>query len=389
MALAAPTGKAAARMQSAVHEMAVVSDLSAGVAEAMRSSEAKTLHRLLGASGDGRTSFDSSRRLPHDLVVVDETSMVSLPLMARLLDAVRPDATLVLVGDPFQLASVEAGAVLGDIVGPASSRPRKGPLATSIVVLEHNYRFGSDSQLAGLAGAIRRGEDDAVIELLRDGRPGEVSWVADNDRVGIAGLQDKAAGNAIKIVDAARRGDAEKGLQLATELKVLCATRSGPLGVSGWSGAIEALVRREFPDAGIGGRRYVGRPVIVTRNDYFNNVFNGDVGLVLAGPVPVPAAWSPRSGTRAVHPASCRCHNSERSTPSGPRRSTRAKDPNSKRVIVSLPPAPSPILTRELLYTAVTRAKRQVIVVASEAALRQAVRQPVSRASGLGSRLWP
>ena len=129
VALAAPTGKAAARMQAAVHEMAALRRSRRRCRRGHeRPVQAKTLHRLLGARSDGRTAYDSARRLPHDLVVVDETSMVSLPLMARLLDAVRPDATLVLVGDPYQLASVEAGAVLGDIVGPVASKAARGPL---------------------------------------------------------------------------------------------------------------------------------------------------------------------------------------------------------------------------------------------------------------------
>ena len=118
----------------------------------------------------------------------------------------------------------------------------------------------------------------------------------DKDLPGIAALREKAADNAADVVRAARGGDAEEGLRLAAELKVLCATRAGPLGVSGWSAAIEALLRERLPDAPIGGRRWVGRPVIVTRNDYFNNVFNGDVGLLLARAGGTVAAFSDPSG---------------------------------------------------------------------------------------------
>src|ERR1019366_1997120 len=140
---------------------------------------ATTRHRLLGLRGSGKPRHDRSNPLPHDMVVIDETSMVSLPLMARLLDAVRPDATLVLVGDPFQLASVEAGAVLGEIVGPmAEVASISGPLSGNVVLLEHNHRFAHGSEIAALADAIRKGDDDGAMVLLRSPHSGEVIFVA-------------------------------------------------------------------------------------------------------------------------------------------------------------------------------------------------------------------
>ena len=167
VALAAPTATAAARMEEAVHEgakMAGVPDIEGRVAKALGATEGKTLHRLLGAHVGRKPRHDRFNPLPHDLVVVDETSMVSLPLMARLLDAVRPDATLVLVGDPFQLASVEAGAVLGEIVGPRVKGPADGPLADEVVLLEDNHRFAP--QIAKLANAIRLGDEDTAVSIL-------------------------------------------------------------------------------------------------------------------------------------------------------------------------------------------------------------------------------
>ena len=134
-----------------MHEEARAANLGADVADALTAAVAETVHRLLGIGVNGKPYYDRFNQLPHDLVVVDETSMVSLPLMARLLEAVRPDATLVLVGDPYQLASVEAGAVLGDVVGPMTTGPAAGPLAASIVLLEHNRRYGPNSEIAALA----------------------------------------------------------------------------------------------------------------------------------------------------------------------------------------------------------------------------------------------
>jgi exodeoxyribonuclease V alpha subunit len=388
VALAAPTGKAAERMTAAMHEEAEVASLREGVADGLRATKATTLHRLLGAHASGKPRFDRFNRLPYDLVVVDEMSMVSLPLMARLLDAVRPDATLVLVGDPFQLASVEAGAVLGEIVGPRVTGPAEGPLGADVVLLKRVHRFAADSEIAALADAIRLGDDDRAVDLLAKHRSGELTWVEDDDQAAVIGLQEDVARDAVKVVHEAQAGndkDAEEGLRLASELKVLCATRFGPLGVFAWSARIEALMERALPEAGIGRGWYVGRPIIVTRNDYLNKVFNGDVGLVVAGPTgPVAAFRDPNGELRKLAISqlgdvytwwASTIHKSQGS--------------EFERVIVTLPRPPSPILTRELLYTAVTRAKQHVTLVASEGSLRAAIAHPVARASGLGPKLWP
>jgi exodeoxyribonuclease V alpha subunit len=386
VALAAPTGKAASRMEAVVHEAVPAPELPEAVAQALVTLKAKTLHRLLGMAFGGSPRYDSRNRLPHDLVVVDETSMVSLPLMARLLDAVRPDATLVLVGDPFQLASVEAGAVLGDIVGPMSSDEAVGPLSDDIVVLTENHRFAPDSEIAALANAIRGGKAEVALEIMSNARSGELEWLdpEKGDPALLAQLHEDVADNAAEVVRAARSGQGEEGLRLAAEVKVLCATRFGPLGVSGWTTTIESRVKGRFPDAGIGGRHYLGRPIIVTRNDYLNEVFNGDVGLEISGSAGPAAALRRADGTlRTLALSQLEAIETWWAT-------TIHKSQGSEfeRVIISLPPA-SPILTRELLYTAVTRAKKRVTVVASAASIRAAVTKPVARASGLQAKLWP
>lgn len=386
VALAAPTGKAAARMGAEVAGAAATLEGREGVKDALGATEAKTLHRLLGMGMAGTPRFDRANRLPHDLVVVDETSMVSLPLMARLLDAVRPEATLVLVGDPSQLASVEAGAVLGEIVGPMAFGPGVGPIAGDIVMLEHNHRFGEAPQIASLADAIRRGEADRAIEVLRSGSC-DLAWVdsKDADPEALARLQAGAAANAVEVIRAAQAGLSKEGLELATKLKVLCATRFGPLGVSGWTAAIEALAKRAIPHGAIGGRRYVGRPVMVTSNDYLNSLFNGDVGLVVEGPSgPVAVFHDATAEPRELALSQLGEVDTWWAT-------TIHKSQGSEfdEVIVSLPSAPSPVLTRELLYTAVTRAKAHVTLVAEEESVRAAIAHPVARASGLGPKLWP
>ena len=191
VALAAPTGKAAARLEEAVHAEAETLPVGESVRAQLRALDASTLHRLLGWTPASHSRFRHHRgnRLPHDVVVVDETSMVSLWLMARLVESVRPEARLVLVGDPGQLTSIEAGAVLGDIVGPAEGRLRMRPAARralaaatgapvdaaeapervsvgdGIVVLDRVHRFGGG--IAAVAAAIRVGDPDAAVAALR------------------------------------------------------------------------------------------------------------------------------------------------------------------------------------------------------------------------------
>jgi exodeoxyribonuclease V alpha subunit len=384
IALAAPTGKAADRMTESVRSNVAGTGLNDDAAEAMDAVGATTLHRLLGATGSGRFRHDARNPLPHDLVIVDETSMVSLPLMARLLSAVRPDATLVLVGDPYQLASVEAGAVLGDIVGTTSTRTGAGPLAPDVVLLERIHRFKADSAIAALADAIRDGDADQALELLSNDPTGELAWVDEDDQAGITTLKEGVATNAVDVIRAARSGDGEGALRLASDLKVLCATRLGALGVFRWTDDIEISAAKAMPDAGIGRRWYVGRPIIVTKNDYSNRTFNGDVGIVVAGSSQPNVMFVEAGGARELAPSQLGDVETWWAT-------TIHKSQGSefRRVIVTLPPPPSPILTRELLYTAVTRAKEQVTLVASKAALRAAITRPAVRASGLGPRLWP
>ena len=300
-----------------------------------------------------------------------------------------------LVGDPFQLASVEAGAVLGDIVGPSRRRGAHGPLAGNIVLLEQNHRFDESPVIAALADAVREGEVDLVLKILADNAYRESDWSSSElawldpeqgDPSGLAQLQAAVvADQAVEVIEAARRGRVEEGLELASELKVLCATRFGPLGVSGWTSAIETRLKPRFAYGTIGGRSYPGRPVIVTRNDYMHEVFNGDVGLVVSGPAGPTAAFRQADGrlrTLALSQLDAidtwwatTIHKSQGS--------------EHKRVVISLPAAPSPVLTRELLYTAVTRAQEHVTLFASKARSAPLSSNPVARASGLGAKLWP
>ncbi len=244
VALAAPTGKAADRLQEAIREQAGLLDTDADVRAHLAGLETSTLHRLLGSRPQTRTRFihDREHPLPHDVVVVDEASMVPLSLMARMLDALRRDARLVLVGDPGQLASVEAGTVLGDVVGPAGTATATGALAGNVVMLTRVHRFGDS--IARLAGAIRDGRADDAVAALCDGGA-EVSWI-DPDRSlwGLAAVREEAVTAGQRTLEAARRGDALAALDSLAGFRVLCAHRRGAYGVARVDGAAGALACR-------------------------------------------------------------------------------------------------------------------------------------------------
>jgi exodeoxyribonuclease V alpha subunit len=370
VALAAPTGKAAARLIEAVHGDAAGLDVSAEVRDRLLALDASTLHRLLGWRPGTHSRFrhDRANRLPHDVVIVDETSMVSLSLMARLIEAVRADARLILVGDPGQLASIEAGAVLGDIVGPGGD---------GIVVLDRVHRFGG--AIARVAEAVRRGDADAVIEAL-DG----VTWIAaDPTEAELDPVHDGAVAAARAVMEAAHAGAGDRAIAALGAFRVLCAHRRGPYGVSAWTARIEGWLAQSVPGFGTEGDWYVGRPLLVTENDYALRLYNGDTGVVIAsGPGRVSAAFERHGESVEFSPTRLAAVDTVYAM-------TVHKSQGSQfdTAAVLLPDPSSPILTRELLYTAVTRARRRLILVGTEEAIRVAVARPVARASGLRRRL--
>jgi exodeoxyribonuclease V alpha subunit len=362
VALAAPTGKAAARLTEAVHDEAAKLEVDEHVRARLLDLEASTLHRLLGWRPDSRSRFrhDRGNRLPHDVVVVDEASMVPLSRMARLVEAVRADARLILVGDPDQLASIEAGAVLGDIVGAAHD---------SVVELEHVYRFGE--RIGRVADAIRRNDGDATIEALAG-----VTWIPDPADA-LEPLRQRAVTAARAVTSAAQAGDALAAIRALGAFRLLCAHRRGPYGVSGWTALIEAWLGQEATGW------YVGRPLLVTENDYGLNLFNGDTGVVIAtGDDQFSAAFE--RGGRIVEFSPTRLAAVDTVYAMTVHKSQGSQFDTAA---VVLPEPSSQILTRELLYTAVTRAQEELILVGSEEAIRAAVARPIARASGLRSRL--
>ena len=398
IALAAPTGKAAARLQEAVRDQAG----PLGLPEL----SAATLHRLLGWQR-GRTTrfrYHEHNRLPYDVVVVDETSMVSLTMMSRLLNALRPDTRLVLAGDPDQLASVDAGAVLADLVaapflgapdpafetilaadpGFAGASAQAGTsevaealteserkrLRGGIVRLTRGRRFGG--RIADLAVAVRAGDTDAALELLRSG----------GDTLELRGPEDIAAVRADivttsqRVTPAGVTGDAATALSAFESHRLLCAHRRGPYGVEHWDRtAAEWAASPEHRT----GTWYPGQPLLVTANDHEARIYNGDTGVVVSRPDgSLRVALQRGEEPLLIHPTrfpavvtvfAMTIHRSQGS--------------QYDAVTIVLPEPGSSLLTRELLYTAITRARRHVRILGTEEAIRAAIDRHVLRASGL------
>jgi exodeoxyribonuclease V alpha subunit len=376
IALTAPTGKASARLQEAVRT-ALAGPAFDDHRGAVGQPAARTLHRLLGWKRGSRNRFrhDRRNRLPHDVIVVDETSMVSLTMMARLVEAVRSDCRLVFVGDPDQLASVEAGAVLADLVDGLG---RRG--AGVVSALQTSHRFGPE--IGGLAAAVRGGDADRVLDLLATGGD-HVELLDASDPAVLARLRERLARHAIGLREAAASGDAAEAIAILDQHRLLCAHRDGPWGVGHWNRLVErSLAEHTGLPIGAGQEWYAGRPILLTSNDYGLDLFNGDTGVVVATGDGVRAAIAMPGSHRDL--ATSRLTDVETMHAMTVHKSQGSQ---AEEVTVLLPPDDSRLLTRELLYTAVTRAQRKVTVVATSDAVRLAVQRPAQRASGLAGRL--
>jgi exodeoxyribonuclease V alpha subunit len=396
LALAAPTGKAAQRLAESLRRAAA--DLPDAL---LLPTSVPTLHRLLGIGADGRPRHDADHPLSCDLLLIDEASMVDLPLLAQTLRALPAQARLILLGDPNQLASVEAGAVLGELCAGAgayspdaaarlaaatgdavpvhSQGESAGGLADAVAVLEHSYRFDGGGAIGRLAAAVRTGEAQDALTQLALGGDVRFEPVADAAQLAarLAGVLDDHIAPRFDIADPAA------ALASLGEFQVLTALREGPFGVSGVNAAIERLLRRRGRIRGQGAH-YPGRPLLIGRNDYGLGLFNGDLGLLLAAPDGALRAWfaGPDGTPRPLAPGRLPAHESAHAV-------TVHKSQGSEfnRVLLILPPHPNPLLTRELIYTAVTRAREGVTVWGSEATLAAAIGRRVVRDSGLADSL--
>jgi exodeoxyribonuclease V alpha subunit len=403
IALCAPTGRAAARLTESLTAEAGRLELPDAVRESLRGLRAVTMHRLLGARGDGRFAHGPANPLPHDVVIVDETSMVSLSMMTRLVDAVRDDGRLMLVGDPDQLSAIEAGAVLRDVVGPAAlgvtltpgtgalvqrvtgeslpAAPAGRPFGDGIVVLRRGHRFGEG--IGRLADAIRHGDGDAAVQAARAAL-GPVTWIeADPAEDPLPALARAASDAYGAVLAAARSGEPAAALAALGRFRVLCAHRHGPYGVAGWTVRVERWLAERAAGFDPADPGRVGRPLLITENDPELRLANGDTGVLVATDQGPRAAFLRDGELALLAPSRLRAVETVYAM-------TIHKSQGSQfhTAVVILPDPSSRLLSRELLYTAATRAADRLVLIGTEPALRAAVDRPVARATALGERLW-
>lgn len=423
--MAAPTGKAAMRMRESIRaakkELNLVGELAQAIPE-----DACTLHRLLGTRPDSpRFRHNKENQLPADIVIVDEASMIDLPLMAKLLDALRPDTRLILLGDMHQLSSVAPGYVLGDICTAALAGP-EAPLNGSLVELTHSWRFAADGPVGKLGSALRvAGESkdpDGVLawktlQLLQgtvslDGDG--VVWhdtpetLLDGEKHPLKDLRQLILEKYRPFVEADRVESAFKDLN---GFRILCALRRGPQGVETLNKLTEDILSQKHmtfkaddqsqPACKLNpaGLFYDHRVIMITRNDYGLRLFNGDVGIILPetangeavkdGAKPKLVAWFEEADedTGATKYRALPCHMLPEHETAFAMTIHKSQGSQFRDVLVMLPFRENPGLTKELLYTGITRAEKRVSLWCREAVFKQAAISRTQRASGLTTAL--
>ena len=376
IALAAPTGKAASRLEESVRESLAAQVEQGTLAPALAaqlSSSASTLHRLLGWQRDG-FRHGRGHPLPHALVVVDEASMIDLAMMCRLLEAVAPSAQLVIVGDPDQLPSVDTGDVLSALC-EASEQPGS-PLRAARQHLSHPHRQRPDIDVPKLAALVREGAIDDLLRGLDERAFRGVRWQQGNEAALHAALRSEA----VPAYRALAQADSvEDALRAARAYRVLCALREGPFGAQ----ALNAMLGAELESAQPGEGWYRGRLVLVTEKSYRQQLFNGDIGIAWPDEDGELRVWfDGEGGPRPWLPAALPAHE-----PAFALTVHKAQGSEFDRVLLALPEHDARVLTRELLYTGLTRCRREVTLWASEDVLRSALGRRAARWSGLARKI--
>lgn len=405
IALAAPTGRAAARLSEAIGAAAIRDGLH-DLTQIAATTGGRTLHRLLGYHpATQRFRFRASRPLAEDVVVVDEASMVDVLMMDALFAALKPSARVIVLGDPDQLASVDTGFVLGDVTRAAHGDERSDavrysanlvrayaalsgvhapalvredhplPLQDVVIRLQVSWRFGRQMGIGRLAESTRLGRSDDVLGVLDDPACDDVA-LRDMPATAAA-LLAPVQSQIERLLSALTPDDA---LEALAQFRILAALREGPSGVAGLNTLIESWLQRR-------GRFVAGwydhRPILITANDPSTQLYNGDVGVVLAvGGVPMVHFPTPDGGVRSLSPSQLPMHETAWAM-------TVHKSQGSEfdHVLLVLPDVDSRVLTRELVYTGVTRARRSVTLFGDRQILVAAVERSVARASGLVQRL--
>jgi exodeoxyribonuclease V alpha subunit len=374
--LLAPTGKAATRLESAVAEAAQQLDCAPEIRAALPA-RAQTIHRALGLRPDGSARHGSETPLAADSVIVDEVSLVDLALMARLVDALPPDAKLILLGDRDQLASVEAGAVLADLCGPDDHDARGEGLGGCIVVLQRSWRYPEHSGIGRLARAVQAGDAETALALLEDPALPDIERCEPGPAL---------RARALAGYDYAERDGAAARLAAFERFRVLCAHARGPRGAEGIGTEVQHALSETGRITPVPSGLWEGRPIAITRNDAALGLYNGDVGLLACDAEARLRAFfaDPGSGKgRWIAPGRLPEH-----VTAFAHTVHRSQGSEYDEVALVLPAEASRVTTRELIYTAVTRARREVSIHASREVLREALARRSQRSSGLAELLW-
>lgn len=399
--LAAPTGKAAARLSESIAQAKDKLPVSAAV-KALIPDQGETLHRLLGARpGQTRYRHHEENPLHLDMLVVDEASMIDLPMMDSLLAALPQHARLVLIGDKQQLASVEAGSVLGDLCAQPATVCRTAAqqallkttcqvpestgqvvsFADSVAFLQHSYRFDAQSGIGALASAINAGSGARVRAVLKQGFQ-DLTYLptgAGIERL-LTHMQEQYQALFAKVQAGAAVADVLKTMQ---GFQVLCGLRRGPFGVVAVNEAFEARLQQQGVIQ-MQGRWYAGRPVMITRNDPSLKLYNGDMGIALPEPnTGRLQVWFEIGGALVAYSTS-RLPQHETVYAMTVHKSQGSEFDRVTLVVTEV----AQVISRELVYTGVTRAKQQCTLFGNLEVLCQAAEQPTVRMSGLAERIW-
>ena len=382
IALAAPTGKAAARLLDTLRERA------AGLPEEVRArlpAEAHTIHRLLGVtSGAGRFRHGAANPLALDVLVIDEASMLDLSLAVHLVEAVPEAARLVLLGDKDQLAAVEVGSVFAELAARERSR-----LANCVVWLSESYRFPASSGIGRLAADINAGDPERALDWMTRGAGESVTWIDDAGAEISLATRSRILQGYAAYIEAVRRKLEDKAaiFRAFDRFRVLCAVRESGRGVRALNALVGRHIRTEIDhplDPGGRSQWYPGRAVMVMRNDYVLRIFNGDTGICLPTADGQLGVWfADREGTfRAIAPSRLPEHEDAWANTVH-----KAQGSEFETLLFVLPAKDSPVLARELVYTAVTRARTHVALAGSSASFRAGCVRKTAAHSGLADRL--
>jgi exodeoxyribonuclease V alpha subunit len=404
VALTAPTGKAAGRLKEAIGEFSGI--FKEYTFPRGLSDNVQTIHRLLGPQrGSPYFRYNAERKLPFDLVVVDECSMIDLPLMCKLFEALPESSPVILLGDKDQLASIEAGAVFADICDAGKEHlhssslsekieafsgttlPEKmqlnkePPLADSLFVLERSYRFTGESGIGMLSRLMKTGDARAAMDLLRGGKYPDCKYREMSVIENIAPLLGKKA--VAEYGGFLESASPDEALGNFSRFRVLTALRKGPWGVESINSLIENILRRQGLLKPY-GQFYHKKPLLITRNDYRNMLYNGDTGIIFRDDGELSAFFPGQDrGLRKMNINMIPDHETSFAM-------TIHKSQGSEfdTILLIIPPFSSPLLTRELLYTGLTRARKSVEIWGAGDILKAAIENPVRRSSGLRESLW-